>query len=54
MSTEENNTDLNSITNTSLHDDATWGPWMLRITLAGTLIFMWWLVIYDHGVVSHH
>ena len=54
LSTEENNSALNDDVNTSLHDDATWGPWMLRITLAGTLIFMWWLVIYDHGVVSHH
>ncbi|MFK5986302.1 MAG: hypothetical protein QM479_12880 [Pseudomonadota bacterium] len=39
---------------TSLHDGATWGPWLLRITLAGTLFFMWWLVIYDHGVIAHH
>ncbi len=52
LSTEENNSALNDAT--SLHDDATWGPWLLRITLAGTLMFMWWLVIYDHGVVSHH
>lgn len=52
LSTEENNSALND--DTSLHDDATWGPWLLRITLAGTLMFMWWLVIYDHGVVSHH
>jgi len=55
LSTEKNNplTDSNS-TSTSVHDDTTWGPWVFRITLAGTLIFMWWLVIYDHGVVSHH
>ena len=54
LSSEKNNSDLDNTLNTSLHDDATWGPWVLRLTLAGTLIFMWWLVIYDHGVVSHH
>jgi hypothetical protein len=42
------------ISHTSQSHDVTWGPWLLRLTLAGTLIFMWWLVIYDHGVVSHH
>jgi hypothetical protein len=47
-----NNTSAQEDTN--LHADATWGPWLLRITLAGTLLFMWWLVIYDHGVISHH
>ncbi|MFK5891601.1 MAG: hypothetical protein QM504_00090 [Pseudomonadota bacterium] len=51
MSSEDKNTATN---NTSLHKDATWGPWLLRITLLGTLLFMWWLVIYDHGVISHH
>ncbi len=39
---------------TSLHQGATWGPWLLKLTLAGTLFFMWWLVIYDHGVIAHH
>jgi len=40
--------------NTSLHKDATWGPWLFRLTMVGTLIFIWWLVIYDHGVLAHH
>jgi hypothetical protein len=39
---------------TSLHQDATWGPWLFRMTMLGTLVFMWWLVIYDHGVLAHH
>ncbi|MDX2507721.1 MAG: hypothetical protein QNL62_25050 [Gammaproteobacteria bacterium] len=54
MSTEKNEQPTANTARKSLHDDVTWGPWMLRITLAGTLLFMWWLVIYDHGVVSHH
>ena len=41
MSSEDNN-------------DVSWGPWLLRITLLATLTFMWWLVIYDHGVISQH
>ena len=56
LSSENNNPATNADDNvdTSLHKDATWGPWMFRITLAGTLFFMWWLVIYDHGVIAHH
>lgn len=38
----------------SLHDGATWGPWLFRLSMLGTLVFMWWLVIYDHGVLAHH
>ena len=58
MSAEKNNsqadTSMNSDIDLSLHDDATWGPWLFRLSMAGTLIFMWWLVIYDHGVLAHH
>ena len=32
----------------------TWGPWLFGAVLAGMLVFFWWLVIYDHGVVPHH
>jgi hypothetical protein len=39
---------------TSLHSGATWGPWVFRFSMVATLVFMWWLVIYDHGVISHH
>ncbi len=41
-------------TTASGHYETTWGPWLFRLTLAVTLFFMWWLVIYDHGVVTHH
>jgi len=58
LSTKKNNlevdTDLSGDIDTSLHSDATWGPWLFRLTMIGTLIFMWWLVIYDHGVAPHH
>ncbi len=33
---------------------ATWGPWLLRGVFLASMIYAWWLVIYDHGVVSHH
>ena len=32
----------------------TWGPWLFYGVLAAGPIFMWWLVIYDHGVQSVH
>ena len=52
--TSEKELENNNTIDTSLHQDATWGPWLFRLTMAGTLIFMWWLVIYDHGVAPHH
>jgi len=52
--TSETNRDINNSVDASLHKDATWGPWLFRLTMLGTLIFMWWLVIYDHGVLAHH
>jgi len=40
---------------TNVHDEQSeWGKWLFRITLVASLVFIWWLVIYDHGVVSHH
>jgi len=48
------NVPLNEGTNNPPPVPITWGPWLFRITLIGTLAFMWWLVIYDHGVVTHH
>ena len=33
---------------------ATWGPWLFRGVALGALVFMWWLVIYSHGVAPHH
>ncbi len=32
---------------------ATWGPWLFGVTLAATVVFFWWLVIYSHGVTGH-
>lgn len=34
--------------------DSTWGPWLFRGFMVLSLVFAWWLVIYDHGVVSQH
>ena len=31
-----------------------WGKWFFGITLVAMLVFFWWLLIYDHGVVSAH
>ncbi len=31
-----------------------WGPWLFRVALVAGLVFMWWLVIYDHGVKAVH
>jgi hypothetical protein len=33
--------------------DATWGKWLFRGVMALSLVFMWWLVIYSHGVEPH-
>lgn len=30
------------------------GQTVFYICLAATLVFFWWLLIYDHGVVSAH
>jgi len=32
----------------------TWGPWLFRLVALLSAVFVWWLVIYDHGVVSAH
>jgi len=29
-----------------------WGPVLFAATIAVTLVFFWWLLIYDHGVVA--
>jgi len=31
-----------------------WGPWLFGLVLLATLVFFWWLVIYDHGVTPTH
>ncbi len=31
-----------------------WGRWLFRLVLLATLVFFWWLVIYDHGVAPTH
>mgnify|MGYP000353499513 CR=1 FL=1 len=36
------------------YGEATWGPWLFRGVFVASLVFAWWLVIYDHGVVSSH
>lgn len=39
----------------SVHDEQNpWGMWLFRASIVISLIFMWWLVIYDHGVVTQH
>jgi len=30
-----------------------WGPKLFLISLAASLLFFWWLVIYSHGVTPH-
>ncbi len=30
-----------------------WGPILFYAALIATLVFFWWLVIYDHGVQPH-
>ncbi len=40
--------------NYSTAEDATWGKWLFRGVIVLSLVFMWWLVIYPHGVVTHH
>ena len=34
--------------------ETNWGPWLFRLVLLVTLVFFWWLVIYDHGVAPTH
>ena len=34
--------------------ETNWGPWLFRLVLLATLVFFWWLVIYDHGVAPTH
>jgi hypothetical protein len=34
--------------------ETNWGPWLFRLVLLATLVFFWWLVIYDHGVTPTH
>ncbi len=34
--------------------ETNWGPWLFRLVLVATLVFFWWLVIYDHGAASTH
>ncbi len=40
------------------HEDkgasATWGPKLFYAALIASLVFFWWLVIYDHGVKPIH
>jgi len=33
---------------------ATLGKIVFWLTLAATVLFFWWLLIYDHGAVSAH
>jgi len=41
-------------TDYSTLEDATWGKWLFRGVIVASLVFMWWLVIYPHGVAPHH
>jgi len=36
------------------HDGASWGPRIFWATLLVLLVFFWWLLIYSHGVETHH
>jgi len=31
-----------------------WGPALFLATLAGVLVFFWWMLIYSGGVEVHH
>lgn len=33
---------------------SSWAPILFWATLAGILVFFWWLLIYSHGVEVHH
>jgi hypothetical protein len=44
----------NEPTHKEVPAETNWGPWLFRLVLLVTLVFFWWLVIYDHGVVSTH
>jgi len=33
---------------------SSWAPMLFWATLAGILVFFWWLLIYSHGVEIHH
>jgi len=32
----------------------TWGPWLFRVIALVSLIFVWWMVIDDHGIAPTH
>ncbi len=34
--------------------ESSWGPKLFYITLAASLVFFWWLLIYSHGVSPTH
>ncbi|MEH6626638.1 MAG: hypothetical protein V7739_09340 [Motiliproteus sp.] len=53
-SEHQSDTSEQSAAGTADYGKATWGPWLLRGVFLGSAVFAWWLVIYDHGVVSHH
>lgn len=36
------------------HRGGSWGVWLFRATIAATLVYSWWLLIYSNGIVSHH
>jgi len=31
-----------------------WGQVLFWVTFVAVLVFFWWLLIYDHGIVSTH
>jgi len=36
------------------HRGGSWGAWLFRATVVATLVYSWWLLIYSHGIASHH
>ncbi len=52
--TEHQQPDRSSTEKPGRSGEATWGPWLLRGVFVATLVFTWWLVIYDHGVAPQH
>ena len=42
------------LSNKEVPAESDWGPWLFRLVLLATLVFFWWLVIYDHGVAPTH
>lgn len=48
------NEDVQVLTASDKKSNGKWGVWLFRATVAATLIYFWWLLIYSHGIASQH